>query len=231
MPLRDQKVLVVGGTAGIGKATARAALAAGARVVVAGTDAGRLDAAVHELGGGADGCVLDVLDPRGMDSCFAGVGGFDHLVVTAAEVQVAPFVETDGDAARRVLDVKFWGSFNAVQAALPYLREGGSVTLFSGIAAHRPVRGLAVAAAANGAVEAFARALAVELAPLRVNAVCPGSVETHELDEERRTALAHSLPARRVGAPDDVAQAVLFLLQNPFVTGTVLHIDGGKMIS
>jgi NAD(P)-dependent dehydrogenase (short-subunit alcohol dehydrogenase family) len=230
MSLRAQRVVIVGGSAGIGKATARAALAAGAAVVVASHDEASLEQARTELGG-VEVCQLDVRDPRVLDHCFRQMETFDHLVVTAAEASASPFVETDPDAARRILDVKFWGAFNVVQAALRVLRPTGSVTLFSGIAAHRPVRGLAVVAAANAAVEALTRALAVELCPLRVNAVCPGFVDTHELDEEKRKALANSLLVRRVGEPDDVAQAVLFLLQNPYMTGTVLHIDGGKMIS
>ncbi len=228
--LQGKRVLVVGGSAGIGKATAAAALAEGAAVVIASHVEAQLEQARAELGGTVETCVFDVRDPRAIDYCLAQVGALDHLVITAAEVAAMPFVETDPDEARKILDVKFWGPFNAVQAALPYLREGGSVTLCSGITASRPVRGLSVVAAANGAVEAFTRALALEICPLRVNAVSPGSVDTHELDEERRRALANSLPVRRVGEAADVAAAVLFLMQNPYVTGTVLHIDGGKLI-
>lgn len=231
MSTRQQHVMIVGGHAGIGKATARAALEAGMRVDLASPSEAERDAVRAELGDAVGTCVLDVGDPRAVEHCLSQLGSVDHLVVTAAEASVSPFIETDLDEAWKLLDAKFWAAFGTVQVALPYLAEGGSITLFSGIAASRPVRGLAVVAAANGAIEALTRALAVELCPLRVNAVAPGLVDGEELDEAHRRALANSLPVRRLGSTADVAHAVLFLIQNPYVTGTVLHLDGGKMIS
>lgn len=231
MSLKEKRVVIIGGSAGIGKATARAALGAGASVVVASRSEEELSEARRELGASVATCVLDVRDARETDYCFSQIGSFDHLVVTAAEVHAAPFAEADVDMVRGVWDTKVLGPFVATQTALPYLREGGSVTLFSGVAAHRPARGLAVVAAANGAVEALARALALELSPLRVNAVCPGLIDTHAMSAEQRRAFAEALPARCVGEAADVAEAVLLLLQNRYITGTVLHIDGGKMIS
>lgn len=222
--------MVIGGSAGIGKATAQAAVEAGARVVIASRSEEQLRETRDALGP-VETCAFDVRDPRAMDHCFAQIGAFDHLVITAAEVTASAFIETDLDEARKTIDTKFWGPFMAVQTALPYLSEAGSITLFSGVSAHRPVRGLSVVAAANGAVEALTRSLAYELCPLRVNAVCPGFVDTHGMDEERRAALAASLPVGRVGEAEDVARAVLFLMQNPYTTGTVLRIDGGKTIS
>lgn len=230
MSLTGKKVVIIGGSAGIGKATARAAVAQGAEVVIGSRDEAHLQEAQDEIGGGVKYCVMDVRDVRGMDYCFDQIGPFDHLVVTAVEVTATPFIQMELDAARHVFEVKFWGQFAAAQLAAPSLREGGSITLFSGVAAHKPVRGFAAIAAANGAVEALVRSLALEISPLRVNAVSPGFIDTHGIDPERRTKIAEALPARCVGEADHAAQAVLFLMQNPYTTGTVLYVDGGNRI-
>lgn len=227
LPLSQKKIVIVGGSAGIGRATARSAVEAGATVVIASRDEAHLAEAAEAIGGDVHTCAFDVRDTRAMDYCLEQVAPFDHLVVTAADVQPAPFLEAELDEAKALFDTKFWGAFSAVQAAVPFLRAEGSVVLFSGVAAHRPVRGLATAAAANGAVEAFVRSLAVELAPIRINAVAPGFVDTHGMDPQRRERLEAELPAGRVGEARDLAHAVLFLLTNPYTTGTVLHVDGG----
>lgn len=231
MSLKGHKVLIIGGSAGIGKETARIARDAGADVIIASRSQDHLDAACEELGEGVKAVVLDVRDPRATEYALSEVGSFDHLVVTAAEVQAHPFVEQDLDEARKIFDSKFWGQITAVQMALSFLTERGSITLFSGVAASRPVAGLSIVAAVNGAVEAIVRALALELCPLRVNAVSPGFIDTHNIDEEKRRALEASLPVRRMGLAEDVAQAVLLLMDNSYITGTVLQIDGGRSIA
>jgi NAD(P)-dependent dehydrogenase (short-subunit alcohol dehydrogenase family) len=231
MSLKGQKILIIGGSAGIGKETARAARDAGADVVIASRTQEHVDAACEELGEGVQSFVLDVRDSRVTQHVMEQIGAFDHLVVTAAQVQAQPFVEQDLDEARKIFDSKFWGQLTAVQMALSYLKESGSITLFSGVAARRPVPGLSIVAAVNGAVEALVRALALELCPLRVNAVSPGFIDTHNIDEEKRRAIEASLPVRRIGQAEDVAKAVLLLMDNSYITGTVLQIDGGRSIA
>ncbi len=226
MSLVEKKLLIIGGSSGVGKATAAEAIAAGARVTIAGRSEERLSKVKEELGERLETCVLDVRDPRELDYCFEVIEGFDDLIVTAAEDYHAEFVECDLDDAKKAFETKFWGQFVAAQRCVPFISERGSITLFSGISGRRVVRGESVLGAANCAVEALVRSLAVELSPLRVNAVAPGETRVEE-DEERNRRIAESLPIRRVGDNRDVAHAVLYLVENQFTTGTVLRVDGG----
>ncbi len=222
-----RKVLIIGGSSGIGKATARLAASAGAEVVIASRHEESLREARTEIGGNVSSCTVDVRDPRSLDACFEANAPFDHLVVTATDVRPATFLEVDVDDARQIFEVKFWGQFTAAQLAAPCIRSGGSITLFSGVAASRPVVGMSVIAAADGAIEALVRSLAVELSPIRVNGIAPGFVDTHDMDASRKSELSNRLPARRMGEAADVARAVVSLMENTFVTGIVLTIDGG----
>lgn len=231
MSLPGKKILIIGGSSGIGKATAHAAARAGARVIIAGRAQERLDSAKAEIGGDVETCVLDVRDPREMDFCFKEMDGFDDLVVTATEEYDVPFIESDLDAAKKAFETKFWGQFAAVQSSVPFIAERGSITLFTGVAGRSVVRGQCVVAAANSAVESLVRSLSVELSPLRVNAVAPGDLKMEEdEDPERVRSIAESVPVRRAGERNDVAQAVLFLIENQYVTGTVLRVDGGRTV-
>lgn len=225
-----KKVLIIGGSSGIGKATARLAAAAGAEVIIASRREESLREAQSEIGGNVTFCTVDVRDPRSLDACFEEYTPFDHLVVTATDVRPATFLEVELEDARQVFEVKFWGQFLAAQLAAPSIRSGGSITLFSGVAGSKPVTGMSVIASADGAVEALVRSLALELSPIRVNCVAPGFVDTHEMGEERKTELASGLPARRIGDPHDAARGVLYLMENGFATGTVLTIDGGHRL-
>lgn len=231
MPLQGKKILIIGGSSGIGKATAVAAAEAGARVTIAGRDPGRLDQAQEEIGAGVETCMLDVRDLREMDFSFEKMGGLDHLVITAAEEYEAPFLECELEDAKKAFETKFWGQFTAAQRSVPFLAERGSITLFSGVPGRCVFKGQAVVAAANSAVETLARSLAVELSPIRVNAVAPGDLTTEDDDEERARVLAESLPVRRAGEQRDVAHAVLYLMENQYVTGTVLRVDGGRTLT
>ncbi len=230
MPVKGKKLLIIGGSSGIGRATAVAGVEAGARVIIAGRAKDRLEQAKSAIGGDVDICVMDVRDPREMDFWFEQMGGFDDLVITAAEEYDAPFIECDLDIAKKVFDTKFWGQFAAVQLSVPFISERGSITLFSGVPGGSVVRGQAVVAAANSAVESLVRSLSVELSPLRVNAVAPGELRKDE-DVEQAKTIAESLPVRRVGEYSDIAQAVLFLIENQYVTGTVLRVDGGRTVT
>ena len=230
MSIKGQKLFIIGGSSGIGKATALEAIGQGAHVIIAGRTEDRLAHAQTEIGGRVGYVVLDVRETREMDYCFEQSGGFDHLVVTAAEDYKADFIETDVDNARTAFETKFWGQFLAVQRSIPFLKNGGSITLFSGSAGHRFEPGKSVLAAADGAVEYLVRSLAVELRPTRINAVAPGDFLPDDADDAEKKTLADTLPVHRAGRAADIAHAVLFLIENQYTTGTVLFVDGGRVL-
>jgi NAD(P)-dependent dehydrogenase (short-subunit alcohol dehydrogenase family) len=148
---------------------------------------------------------------------------------------VGSIVDGDVEVFRRSMEVRFWGALWACRYGAPRMDRGGSITLCSGLVAHRPRAGRAVGTAATAAVEAFARAMALELAPIRVNAVCPGGIDTPLLQREfgdKRDELVASLARRLpIGRPEDVAGAILFLMGNGFVTGITLVVDGGGLLT
>lgn len=238
MKLAGTTVVIIGGSSGIGLATARAAVAEGAAVLIASRSEEKLARAADEIEGEVTTRIVDVTREEQMQAFFAEVGDFDHLAITAAAGATGPFLELDTPTFRGVFASKFWGQYFAVKYGAPWVREGGSITLFSGVAAARPVAGMAAYAAVNGAIEALCRALAVELAPLRVNAVSPGLIDTpvyEGMPPHDRKALfetvAARVPAHRVGRAEDAAQAVLSLMKNGYVTGTVMTVDGGYRLA
>jgi NAD(P)-dependent dehydrogenase (short-subunit alcohol dehydrogenase family) len=217
--LEGKRVVVVGGSSGIGLAVTEAARAAGADVVAASR---RTEPS------------LDATDEGAVRELFERVGSLDHLVFTPTARASGPVAEVDLAAARTAFDTKFWGAITCIRHATPRLAQDGSITLLSGAAAWTPMRGGAITASVNGAVAALVRTLAVELAPIRVNAISPGIIDTPTwsgLPDDQRTAmfdrLAAALPAGRVGTAEDVAEGILFLMQSGFTTGTVLHVEGG----
>lgn len=235
--LAHKTVVVLGGTSGIGLATAKGAQAEGARVIVTGRSRERLAAAQAELGDGARAVVLDVADEAGTRALFQEIDRVDHIFITAGSVALDARLAPDSALLRPAMDVRFWGAFNAAKYGAAKMNEGGSITFMSGTAARRPLRGAAVATASCGAVEAFARALAIDLAPIRVNTLQPGYVDTPMLDEllgEARAAFKAEagarLPVKRIGRPDELADAVLFLMKNGYVNGITLTVDGGGLL-
>ncbi|MFF7175030.1 SDR family oxidoreductase [Streptomyces pseudovenezuelae] len=238
MSLRGQRIVVVGGTSGIGLAVAEAAARDGAEVVVASRRRESVDAALKQLPPGASGDVLDVTSEAGVRAFFARTGAFDHLVFTAGEpLRFEPLAETDLARARSFLETRLWGAVTAVKHAAPLIREGGSVVLTTGTVARRPMPGTSVVAGLAGAMESLTRALALELAPIRVNVVEPGVVRTElwrELPAQERDGLfasaARTLPVGRVGEPEEVAEAYLYLMRGGFSTGSVVLVDGGTVL-
>ena len=237
MSLFNKMVVILGGSSGMGLATAKAAKADGARVVIAGRSRERLQAARAVLGDGVRTVALDVGDEMGTRALFSELGPVDHVFITAGAVLFDPKLAPDAASVRPALDTRFWGAFNAAKSAAATMSTGGSITFTSGTAAMRPIRGASVAGASCGAVEAFARSLAVDLAPIRVNTIQPGLIDTPFLDTlgERRSAIiaeySRRLPVGRVGRTEDVADAVLFLMKNGFVTGITLTVDGGGVLT
>ncbi|MFE6750801.1 SDR family oxidoreductase [Kitasatospora purpeofusca] len=233
-----QRVVVIGGTSGVGFAVAQAAVAQVSNVVVASSNQHRVDLAVEKLGSQAEGIVLDVADEAAIVAFFDRVGEFDHLVYTAGEPLVLkPLADLTAEESREFFERRFWGALLAAKYATPRLRSGGSITLTSGAFATRPVPGALLGASITAAVEGVTRALALELAPLRVNAVRLGAVRTELWDstvpdpEAFLQAQGSGLPVQRVGTPDEAAAAYLFLLGNGYATGTVLTLDGGAALA
>lgn len=241
MHLSNQKILIVGGGSGMGLALARRCLDAGAEVIIAGRGEQRLSEAREALGNPArlDVAVVDITREDQVASLFARVGGLDHIVSTAADIEGAYRLlpELDLEAAQRVVDSKLFGPLLLAKHGAPRLSASGSMTFVSGIAAYRPAARGSVVAAVNAALEGLVRALAVELAPIRVNAVSPGWVDTEiwaqvagDRKAETLAAMAGRLPVGRIGQPGDIADAIFFLLGNGFATGTTLHIEGGHRL-
>lgn len=238
MGLRGQRIVVVGGTSGIGLAVAGAAAREGADVVVASRRRESVDAALKQLPEGAEGLTLDATDEDEVRAFFERVGAFDHLVYTAGEsLLMESLAESDLARSKRFLDTRLWGAYSAVKHGAPFIREGGSVVLTTGSAGRRPRPGTTVAASLCGAMESLTRALALELAPIRVNVVSPGVVRTdlwRALSEKDRGGLfestAAALPVGRVGAPEDVAEAYLYLMRGGYSTGSVVDVDGGGLL-
>ena len=236
--LRNKRVVVLGGSSGIGFAVAEQALGQGAQVVIASSNPERVQKAIEQLGGDTLGQALDLSDESAIESYFAKLGAFDHLVFTAGDqLHLANLADTDLKYARRAFELRYWAALAAVKCASKSIRKGGSIVLTTGIAGQRPRKGWAIAASVCGTIEALTRALALELAPIRVNAVSPGVVRTNlwqsmtASERERLYAsVGESLPVGRVGEADDVAQAYLFLMQEQFSTGQTLVVDGGTVL-
>jgi NAD(P)-dependent dehydrogenase (short-subunit alcohol dehydrogenase family) len=237
--LRGQRVVIAGGTSGIGLATAKAATRCGAQVTVISRQPASIDQALAQLPPGTRGRAADLTDPALVCRLFADLGDIDHLVFTAGEpLALLALATLDLDRAREFFNLRYFGALWAAHAAAPHLNPGGSITLTSGIAGRRPGPGWAVAASICGAVESLTRALAVELAPIRVNAVAPGVVRSPlwaSMTPASREQLYHdtaaAIPAGRVGEPADIAHAYLYCLTQPFATGSILTVDGGTVLA
>jgi NAD(P)-dependent dehydrogenase (short-subunit alcohol dehydrogenase family) len=234
--LESAKVLVVGGSSGIGFATAQAFAEQGAQVVIASRSAAKLEAAAAQIGGAIKHVVLDTTDEAAVEAYFATSGQFDHVVISAAQTPGGPARKLPLQDAYTAMNSKFWGAYRV--ARLVDIAPGGSLTFVSGFLSVRPSGGSVLQGAINAALEALARGLALELAPVRVNTVSPGLIATplwNKLDEQARQTLydnaAARLPARRVGQAEDVANAVVYLATTPFATGSTVLVDGGGAIA
>ncbi|MCA8325174.1 SDR family oxidoreductase (plasmid) [Burkholderia cepacia] len=236
MKLNDQRVLVVGGSSGIGEATARAFAEAGATVTIASRDAAKLAASKDRIGYGVSTGVMDITDDASVRAFLDSAGEFDHVVVSAAQTATGPVRGLELDDAYAAMDSKFWGAYRVARAVR--IRQGGSLTFVSGFLSVRPSKNSVLQGAINAALESLARGLALELAPVRVNTVSPGLIATplwSKIDAEARDRMyegaAARLPAGRVGQPEDVANAVLYLASTPYATGSTVLVDGGGAIA
>lgn len=234
-----QCIVIAGGSSGMGLALAERLALRGARTVIVGRNAKKLSAARESLGGNARAIACDITDEAQVARMFAELDAVDHIVATAADIEGAYRLLPDIElaAARRVMESKVYGPLLLAKHGAPKLKANGSITYTSGIAAYRPSARGSVVASANAGLEGLVRALAVELAPIRVNAVSPGWVDTPiwsfvagDAKAATLQAMAERLPVGRVGQPGDIADAILFLMQNGFTTGSVLHVEGGHRL-
>ncbi len=237
MRFKGQRIVVIGGSSGIGFATAKAAAVEGASVVIASRSEERLQKAKALIQGSVEVLTVNVVDEASVKSFFDKVGDFDHLTTPGNEAAMGRFLEMDIRTARAAFDSKFWGQYQAAKYGARRIRDGGSITLFAGIWSQRPVPGGSIVTAINSAIEGLGRALAGELAPIRVNTVSPGIVDTPiysmmppEAKEAMFKEVAASIPAKRIGEPADIAKTVLYLMSNGYATGNTLYVDGGATL-
>ncbi|MGM4982270.1 MULTISPECIES: SDR family oxidoreductase [Rhizobium] len=238
--IANSRILIVGGSSGMGLALARRTLAIGAEVIIVGRNEDKLKRTGAELQSAALSTVAaDITQEGQVADLFERVGRLDHIVSTAADIEGAYELlpSLDLRAAQKVVESKFYGPLLLAKYGVPVLSPAGSITFTSGIAAYRPAARGSVVAAVNAGLEGLVRALAVEVAPIRVNAVSPGWVDTPiwtfvagDKKDETLSAMAKRLPVGRVGQPEDIADAISFLMGNAFTTGTILHVEGGHRL-
>ncbi len=233
LDLEGRDVVVIGGTSGIGLATATMAQEVGARVTVVGRDQARLAAAVEQLGQRARGVAFDVADEVAVQDLFGSLEHVDHVALLAGSRVDGEIATLDTSTIQGPVNDRLWGALYVCRYAAPKMTDG-SITICTGVGVGRPRRGSAVVAAAAGASEILARAVAQEIAPIRVNVIRPGVVDTPLLSRvagERRDQMiasqAKRIPLGRIARPEEIAHAILFLMTNTYVTGTTLTVDGG----
>lgn len=233
----NQRVIVIGGGSGIGRALALALAHRGAHPILGGRTRAALEETAR-LAGGGEVHVLDAANEAEVEAFFANVGGFDHLVSTIGSGLSAAIGDVAAESVRRAMEGKLWAPIFLVKHGAARIARNGSFTFFSGIRGARPTPRSSITSMVNGGLEAFVKAMAVELGPVRVNAISPGIVDSGpfwdrlapEARERMFADFAGRVPARRVGSPAEQADAVLFAMTNSFVTGAVLPIDGGALL-
>lgn len=238
--LQDQHIAVVGGSSGIGLAVAAAALKSGARVSIMARSQARLDRARQQLAAGdaLQIVAVDVTDESAVHLAFAALPAPDHVYVCAAGFVGGSVLDTPMHELRAALDARLWGAVHVVRAAAPRMAGAGSFVLTGGISTERPAKGAWPTAVATAAAEQLARCLALELAPLRFNAIAPGWTDTPMWDgllggakADTFSAVAGRTPTGRLVTADEAALAVLLLMSNPSLNGEILHIDGGLRLA
>jgi NAD(P)-dependent dehydrogenase (short-subunit alcohol dehydrogenase family) len=230
--------MVLGGSSGIGFEVAQQVAAQGGTPIIASSNADRVKQAVAALDGKAEGYTLDLSNEQDIRHFFERIGEFDHLVFTAGDtLQLNELVATDLDKARHAFELRYWAALAAIKYASTYIRNSGSIVLTTGVAGERPLKGWTLAASVCGAVVSLTRALAVELAPIRVNAVSPGVVRTNlwkDMKDGDREAMysqvGKSLLVGRVGEASEIARAYLFLMEEGYSTGQTVVVDGGGVL-
>ncbi|HEX5120174.1 MAG TPA: SDR family oxidoreductase [Pseudonocardiaceae bacterium] len=235
--LAGQTVVLVGGSAGIGLETARRAKAEGAQVVLTGRDPGKLEQAVAEIGA-AGSAAFDATDPAAVASFFQGLPAFDHVLVTAGGPHYGPLLEMDAAQVRDAVSGHIVVALEITRNAVGRMRPGGTLLFMGGTGGRRIGHGLGIVSAATAALPPFVAALALEIAPVRVNLIAAGFVDTPlsasllgDKLEERRAELRSTLPIGRVVTAADVAALAVHLMANTALTGATYDIDGGQQFA
>jgi NAD(P)-dependent dehydrogenase (short-subunit alcohol dehydrogenase family) len=238
MSLKDKRVLVIGGGSGIGFGIAQGAAAEGAKVTIASRNAEKIAEKAKSIG--ATGAVLDVTEEANIEKFFKEHTGFDHIAFTAGDTDGLGFgllKDLDLKLAASRFNTRFWGAVAVAKHGALHLPAGGSYTFTNGMLAHRPMKGMPIVSASAMAAEGLALGLAVDLAPVRVNCVCPGLIETElfarygEAREQMLKAMSQRQLIQRPGTPAEAAEAYLTCMRNTFMTGQVLKIEGGIAIA
>jgi NAD(P)-dependent dehydrogenase (short-subunit alcohol dehydrogenase family) len=238
MNLRDKRVLVIGGGSGIGLGVAKGAAQEGAKVVIASRDANKIAEIAKTIG--ATSAAIDVREENDVARFFKDNEAFDHIAFTAGEwegMMPGPLADLDLAKAAERLTTRFWGAVAVAKHGATRLPPGGSYTITNGMLAHRPMKGLPVVTAGACAVEGLTLGLAVDLAPVRVNCVCPGLIETEMWDKfpegyrEFLMAMTQKQLVQRPGRTDEAGEAYLTCMRNSFLTGQVIKIEGGVALA
>jgi NAD(P)-dependent dehydrogenase (short-subunit alcohol dehydrogenase family) len=233
--LQGKRVVVVGGSSGLGFAVAELAQELGAALVVASSTRAKVDAAVARLDG-STGDLVDLRQEASIVGFLDRLEPFDHLVITGGDVDRRRFASTehlDLGVAHEAFEARVFGSIGFIKHGRHKIIPGGSITLTSGVLARRPRKGSPMPTATVGAVEQVVRGFAVDLAPLRINGVCPGLTLTQNIlasGPERIAALTAGLPLPRAASAAEVALAYIYLMLNTYVTGQILPVDGGESL-
>lgn len=236
--LENKKVIILGGSSGLGLATAKEAAKDGAEVIIVSSNQKRIDEALKTLPKSSKGLAVSLDKEENIKSLFTKIGNFDHLVYTAGEnITMSMVDDTVIENGKDFFTIHFWGAFAAIKYGKAYINKGGSINLMSGNFGQRPAAGYSLGATICGAMDAFTRAMAVELAPIRVNNIAAGIIDTNlwnNLDDNDRKSffnhLENTLLLKRVGRPEDVAQAFVYLMKQTYTTGQSLVIDGGAVL-
>ncbi len=235
--LTRKKIVIIGGSSGIGLGIAKACVAANGEVIIASRNPHKLKEAQKSIGKELLSYALDISNPEQLARFFKKIGRFDHLLTPAAAVSWGPFSQMSAADEQASFNSKFWGQYYSAKLGFSEINPGGSIVFFAGCWSQRPILGAAIPASINAAIEGLGRALALELSPLRVNVISPGIIDTPVFSTmsaaERKKFFeqkAKSLPVKKIGKPEDVAMTAIYLMTNPYMTGSTIYVDGGETL-
>jgi NAD(P)-dependent dehydrogenase (short-subunit alcohol dehydrogenase family) len=237
LQLTGKKIVIIGGSSGIGYGIAQACAQLGAKLVIASRDLEKLNHTKHALGANIETHQLDITHPDQIKSFMERIGKLDHLVTPGANVSWGSFGAMSEKDEQASFQSKYWGQYYAAKFGFRHINPGGSIIFFAGCWSQRPLPGAAIPGSINGAIESLARALAVEIAPIRVNVISPGIIDTPVFsslsEQERHTFFdktAKGLPLKKIGTPEEIAMTAVYLMSNTYTTGSTLYVDGGETL-
>ena len=238
MLFKDKKIVIIGGSSGIGLAIAKAATLEGAQVIIASRSAEKLANAKTSLNNKVETYQLDLMKENSLKTFFDTIGSFDHLQLPGSEVKFGNLDTLSTEDAKYSFDSKFWGPYTAIKLARSTISKSGSITLYSGAASQKPTKDSTILTALNAAVEALSRALSISLSPIRVNVISPGITMTplfenlgKEVVEQAFNMYKDMLLIQRFARPEEIAKTALYLMSNDYVTGSLSMVDGGMSVT